>query len=424
MTEPLCLAPRETAPRETAPVTEPRDPLGPRSRTDGILGPRSPLWWRLALLAWAALAIAVTVKTAVDPSSHTTFPSFAEGPRDWWARRPLYEDRAFLYSPTFAVVISPFAALGDRWGGIAWNLAQIAALLLALRSFLRDVLPGSWCPRDRALLVLLSLAGTLRGVWAGQSNGFLIAAALLAASAIVRRRWWLAAGLLIAAFYVKLWPAALALLLLASYPRRLFARLATWAVALGLLPFLTASPAWVVDQYHGWYEQLRGFSEVRLPGIRDARTILEHVAPGGDLGLYPILQAASAGLVLVWCLWRRRREPSERRVLAETIAIWAAWQLLFGPGSERNTYGILGPPTSWAVIVSFRAGRLRLLATTSWLVLLLFGSSGSLERALMPVLSASPAILPAGVIAFAGWLALRARVDEGEETSPPEGSTR
>ena len=83
--------------------------------------------------------------------------------------------------------------------------------------------------------------------------------------------------------------------------------------------------------------------------------------------------------------------------------MWVGWQLLFGPGSERLTYGLIAPMASWAVIESFDIKRLRGLAVSAWLVTALLGT-GAFERAVISLFPYAPAILPSGVVLFLVWL--------------------
>jgi hypothetical protein len=76
---------------------------------------------------------------------------------------------------------------------------------------------------------------------------------------------------------------------------------------------------------------------------------------------------------------------------------------LFGPGSERLTYGIIVPLSSWAVIECFSARRLRALALSAWLLIVVLGS-GVAERVLASVVWGAPAMQPLGVMVFLVWL--------------------
>ena len=97
-------------------------------------------WLRIAINAWILLAIAASVKTVIDPERHTVYTAFSHACRDWWDGNSLYVDRAYYYSPTFAILMTPFAIWPDWFGGVLWNFASVGLLVYALRVFFRDVL--------------------------------------------------------------------------------------------------------------------------------------------------------------------------------------------------------------------------------------------------------------------------------------------
>ena len=82
------------------------------------------------------------------------------------------------------------------------------------------------------------------------------AASLLAVVAVERGRWNLAALALAGPILLKVYPLAIALLLLLVYPRQLGWRL-TVVLAVGLLlPFALQDPSYVARQYDAWFVKL------------------------------------------------------------------------------------------------------------------------------------------------------------------------
>jgi Glycosyltransferase family 87 len=415
-------------------------------------------WLRFAIGAWIALAVAASVKTIIEPQLHTVYTAFSHGSRDWWDGNSLYIDRAYYYSPTFAIAMTPFAVWPDWFGGVLWNLASVGLLLWSLRVFFRDVLarqpidgsncqdaksakeaetreltndlnceplvprPSSLAPpllpaRAEGLFHLLVLLGTVRSVWSGQSNAILVALVLFAAAAIVRGRWWRGSLLLAAPVYIKIWPLVAVGLFCAEWPKRMTARVAICAAALGLVPFLTKPAVAVIAAYGDWYHCLinRQATQFRFPGYRDAWTIWEQFQSPVDKRAYLILQVAAGVATLGWCLWQCRRTTSTKRLAIYTIAAWSAWQLLFGPGTERLTYNLIAPALAWGVLAAFdsRRGRMWMAATCVTTYIL---GLGGMERLLSGVFPAAVALEPIGVLMFAAWLVWHtARRDESTE---------
>jgi alpha-1,2-mannosyltransferase len=391
-------------------------------------------WLDWAVWAWVILAVAAAAKQIVEGPSHNVYPIFAAAARHWWADVPLharYEGLdLFLYSPTSAIAFTPFALLPDRLGGMLWSVGSIALWVWALRVVVRDVLPGEWTHRSEAVFLGLALVNSARGVWSAQSNSLIFALAVFALAAVKREHWWRAALLLACCTLVKLWPAMLAAMLVIFWPRKLLGRFAAATAALAALPFLTRPPWTVIEQYRGWYLCLTGPVQTRLPGFRDAWTIWEQVDPPVFKPGYVGIQVATALVLLGWCFWQSRRAAAAadlrvdlpeggrcergrseggvvpvRNVLTWVLASWVAWQLLFGPGSERLTYQLYAPLAAWAVVASVAAGRGRALSLFAWLATGLLGTGG-VERMLLPWLHAAPMILPLGGVLFIAWMVL------------------
>ena len=366
-------------------------------------------WLTAALWAWGVLAVAVSVKVLVQPEQHTVYPVFAQGARHWWRDRPLYADYGdldldlFRYSPTFAVAMTPLALLPDWLGGVLWNLLSIGVFLLALRRVVQDVLPGAWPPERMGLLIGLTLVNSVRGIWSGQNNTLLMACVLLACSAIARRRFWVAAVLLAAAAFIKVWPLALVMLLAVRWPWALGARFLAAAAGLAAMPFLTRPWPMVVEQYGRWWAMLRDTQWVRWGGYRDAWTVLEGTGMHVEPAAYRAMQLAGAAVVLGGCLWQWLRNRSEREWLTAVLGAWLAWQMLFGPGTERLTYMVVAPMTAWAVVESLAQRRGRTLAIAAWSMTGLLGSGG-IERLLRPFTAAATAVAPLGAVVFVLWL--------------------
>lgn len=374
---------------------------------DALSSKRGKAWRDWAILLWIILGVAASAKVLVQPTRHTTYPIFSEAARHWWADESLYgearEQNQYRYSPTFAIAMSPFGLLPDRFGGVLWNVASIVLLVWSLRLLVREVLPGSWPAWREAALLTLTFVGSIRGIWSGQTNAVLLAIVFLALAAIRRQKWWTAAWLLSATVFIKIWPVALILLLAACWPRQLIWRTVLVSVPLALVPFLTRPFHVVCQQYGTWFHFLAQIEQLRWPGYRDAWTIWEQCFPPVNPQAYQVLQLATAAAVLGWCLWQRRRLGESGALLMAIVSMWASWQLLFGPGSERLTYLILAPSASWAVLASWQARRLRFLAVSAWLMLGGLGTGG-FERAVVSVLPIAPAILPLGGAVFVLWL--------------------
>ncbi len=370
--------------------------------------------------AWIVLAVTLCIKAAVAPMNHSVFPVFVDGGHDWLAGESMYRG-GFYYGPAYALAMAPFAMLPYSVSEALWGVLGIACLVHALHVFWRDVLPQTWPASAKHVISLLTFAGSLRSIWCGQNNGLIIAAALLGAAAVVKQRWWRAAFLFAAPIHIKVWPAVVAALFAVEWPRKLMVRLTIATAAIGLIPFAFASSTIVAGYYSQWYERLaqRQAGGARWDGYRDAWTIWEQFAPVNKTG-FLALQASAGLAVLAWCLWQQRRKLPTAQLAACTVAIWASWQLLFGPGSERPTYIILAPMTAWAVVKAFMDGRGRTLAIAATAMTSLLGAGG-IERLFLNVTPTALAMQPLGVVVFIAWLVAYGTFPDAGEV--PQAST-
>jgi len=372
--------------------------------------PQAQRWLRLALFVWVVFAVALIVKILVQGLDHSLYGDFVIGPRRWWADLPMYDTLAYYYSPTFAVLFTPFALLPDWLGQTLWGLISVTLFLWSLRVFYRDVLPRHWPWQAEPIFLTLVLAASARGMWSLHSNAILMASIFFGASAVVRRQWWRAAFLLAAPVHIKLWPIVAGGLLSVLWPKKMIGRFAVACTALALIPLITKAPAGVAGYYRSWAQRLidRQATAQRFAGYRDAWTIWEQVHRPVDKQAYFILSAAAGLAVLGWLLrlrHSRRTDRSDAEMVTYALAAWASWQLLFGPGTERLTYLIIASFAAWSVITSFLERRHRWFATAAFLTTFLLGA-GFAERILIRVVPAAVALQPVGVILFAAWLVL------------------
>ncbi len=141
---------------------------------------------------------------------------------------------------------------------------------------------------------------------------------------------------------------------------------------------------------------------------RDMWTVIEAFFPPLE-SAYLVLQMSTALLVLALCIWQKQKQTSTPQLLTFILAIWASWQLTFGPGTERATFGLVAPLTAWGLITSFRVGHGRVVMVLAF-TLTILGGTGQLERALMPIFPLVTTLHPIGVLIFGAWLVSYARV--------------
>jgi hypothetical protein len=327
----------------------------------------------------------------------------------------------------------PLVVLPTPLGSFLYIWGTGILYYLLLRALIAQLLPGQWTARRQGIFLLLTLLATHRMFWALQINPMIFAAVAGAALALKNRRYWAASFLLAFAVHVKVWPLAAALLMIACWPKQLSWRFAAALLVVGALPLLVRPPQMVWQQYEWWFDVLFGRSQDRH-AYHDAWTIWELIhSPVSKIG-YELLQLITAALTLAACLWQKRRSKNLNYLLLLLLGIWASWQMIFGPATERNTFGVIGPITAWALVVAWEQRWWRGWMTAAFIVSTVL-SSGAVERSMLKfgenfqspeskfhviesMVQWITAAHPIGIALFAVWFIGYAWRNWGEEQNP------
>lgn len=333
-----------------------------------------------------SLLVMLIISARVMWSPHqkgNVYPVFAHSGRAWLEGQSPYNDPQFLfrYTPLSAAVMSPMAMLPEPLGSVLWRWINYAALLAATVFFHRRVIQP-WCPHlNLAWLGLCLLPLAVSNLNNGQSNPLLLAMILTALAAVHVQRWNLAALCLAGAAFLKIYPIALALLLILLFPRALLGR---WLLAMAagvLLPFLMQHPSYVVEQYQTFLHY--SFQDTRmthslLEGNRDVWLLIRRFELPLSLTAYRVVQMGTA-LLLAGLTLALRRHRAEPRAIMLVGSLAIGWMLLFGPATESATYHLvcvalaadllastLSRRTSWSGLVMASYGLHLLSGMAGW----------------------------------------------------------
>lgn len=312
-----------------------------------FLDPRVVAAAPLALALVVAVQMLLRSRVAPHEGVYTQYNNFiifrqafvhlVEG-RDLYLFFPAEHFDNFLYSPTFAALMAPFALLPTWLGLVAWDLAVAAVLVVGIRS-----VPGLDA-RSRALFTWFILPELVGSTQHSQTNPAIVGLLLLTLAMAERRRDWAAALFLALAGYVKLFPLAAGLVFL-LYPRRIRLVLwtAAWMVALAALPLLLVSPEQLAWQYGNWWrlhttsthasgiglsvagilQSWFGLEPPRalLLGLGSLAMLLPLTNPGA-FGRLPF-RSAFLGAILMWMIAFNHLTESPTFVIAMAgIALW------------------------------------------------------------------------------------------------------
>ncbi len=173
--------------------------------------------------------------------------------QDLYAAFPMEQQAdLFKYTPTWALLMAPIAALPYTAGALAWNMLNAAAIFGAVM----------WLPsvgaRARVFVLWFVFLSLVSSMQTAQSNG-LVAGLMLGAFA-ARERGRPAAAALLAMLATFGKPFGV-FTLLACLPqpgrRRFVAWAAVWGIGLLLAPLIVVSPEHLAFLYRSWFDLLR-----------------------------------------------------------------------------------------------------------------------------------------------------------------------
>lgn len=234
----------------------------------------------------------------------------------------------FKYSPTFAVLMMPFTLLPRFLGLISWNMLNMLAPVWAISKL-------NITQKQKSLVLFIVLIELLSSVQNAQSNGIMLALIIGAFACFERNKPVLAMLLICLGFYIKLFAAVAALMLL-FYPKKIksIAAGAGFVVLLGLLPLAVVSFDDLAGQYTNWL-QLLGNDPAHEQNY-SIMTLFDRLLhlPGSDIFfLLP-------GMILLLAPLLRMKEYPHftfRLLFLSSVLIWV---VIFNHKAESPTYCI------------------------------------------------------------------------------------
>jgi len=258
--------------------------------------------------------------------------------QDLYAPDPAHYTDLFKYSPTFALLFAPLAALPFAPALFVWS----AINALALAGAVGAVLP----PRRAAIAMAVASMEMFGAMQNAQSNALVAATIILAFAAFERHRTATGAAVAALGACIKVYPLAA---LACAVPRRQTVRATIWTAA--ALAVLVALPAFVIPGgWHGLLAQYQSWRAIEAIDAREGLVPLGQPAVGLDGGLMQVLriwfgvrwpnwptQAAGTVILLTPLVTRRRSwdDPGFRLAFLASVLVYA---LLFNHQAEAASF--------------------------------------------------------------------------------------
>ncbi len=233
----------------------------------------------------------------------------------------------FKYSPTFALLMAPFAALPPWLGVLLFDAANVALFCVAVRRLFPDA-------RAAAAALALLFFEVLRTTQNTQVNAALAALMVLTFLALEGGRQARGALALAAGTLIKVFPLAAAACALPHRRRvRFFLLLGAASAALLLAPLLVTPPETLLRQYRWWTGLMA--SDVANSRL-DSVMALANVLVPGNWPNWPVQVAGTLLVLLPLAVHRDRWADAafRRRMLAALLA----YVVLFNHRTESPTF--------------------------------------------------------------------------------------
>lgn len=274
-------------------------------------------------------------------SERSVLAVYTLGAEAWQQQAALYDGtgRNFIYLPTFAMLFSPFTALPELVREMLWRTLTIGGYLGGVYAL---------CVKMRASYQLFPLCSlvVLPIAWAaglnGQVNLLIAGSMLLGLTALIDQKYIRCAAWFALSFALKPISVVLILLVGALYPRTRIPLLVGIGAALGL-PYLFAEPAYVYQQYLGYWEAMR------LASLRGMNDYYAHWFGWWKAWGWPVAaelqfltRVICAPLTLGIVYYTQRKYPSPQREFY-LFSFAMIYLMLMNPLNERNTFALFAP---------------------------------------------------------------------------------
>lgn len=243
----------------------------------------------------------------------------------------------FLYSPTFALLIAPFALLPKYVGVVVWCVFNACCVFWAIQKLPDQFATGkvfiSW-------FVLVELLTSIQNV---QVNPLVAALFLLAFTAFEKKQVALASLCIVLSVYIKVFGILGASLFL-IYPNRLkfIAWSILWTILIMALPLVVVSPSELMALYQNWFQSLTADHAKNMEDV----SVMRLIAGLSGVELRETTRfAIQVTAVGIFCLkylrWSAFANPSFRLYFLSSAMIWS---IIFNHAAESSTYiiAILG----------------------------------------------------------------------------------
>jgi hypothetical protein len=239
----------------------------------------------------------------------------------------------YYYGPLFSLFATPFAIPPEAAGLFLWEVANAAAVLLAV-----NMLPLS--TKLKTAMLLLCAIEFANSVFYMQFNPIITAVIIISFVLVEKGKVEWAALLIVAGTLIKLYPViGLSFFLFSNRKLKFAAWMLIWAGILLVLPMLISSPAFVLNSYHQWFDAL-SYKNALNAGLNTSQDmcvmgVVRRLT--GNVHV-PDLPFLLAGAVVFAIPFLRLKQFSYERFRLQVLASALIMVVIFSTGAEHPTF--------------------------------------------------------------------------------------
>ena len=239
----------------------------------------------------------------------------------------------YYYGPIFGIFAAPFAIPSEAVGLLLWEVANAAAILIAV-----NMLP--FTQKNKMILLLLCAIEFSNSVFYMQFNPIIAAMIIISFVLVEKGKEQWATFFIVLGTLIKLYPVVgLAFILFSKSKPKFLLWTAIWSVVLFVLPMLLTSPGYIINSYHQWmaavsYKNtlntgLDSSQDICVMGV--VRRLLQNV----NVPNLPFLIGAAVIFALPFLRFSQFKSEIFRLQILATALIMV---VIFSTGAEHPTY--------------------------------------------------------------------------------------
>ncbi len=233
----------------------------------------------------------------------------------------------YKYSPTFALLMAPFAYLPDVFGLFFWNLLNVLVLFYAIWNL------SLLCFERRLLVLLIILIELITSIQNSQSNALIAGLIVFAFTFLEKKQVALASLFIVLTVFIKIF-GAVAFVLFMFYPEKIKAFMITmgWFLLFLLLPLIVISPAQLNFLYQSWFVLLSQDHSASY-GLSVAGWL--HSWFGADIHKNFITLIGGILLIIPVLQFRHYKDKNFKMLFLSSVLVW---MVIFNHKAESPTY--------------------------------------------------------------------------------------